>query len=238
MTSLDQWRQWLRFRVWAPWRINRFESFHLSHSQFGEDMVARMILRDTPRGTYVDLGAHHPVFFSNTYHFYERGWSGLNIDAIPGSMGLFKTLRPRDVSVEACIGAETGKTVRFHMFDKAAYNTIDDERAQQLMSAGTVRRIALHELKTVTVNELLHRHLPGRNIDLFNIDVEGLDEVILRSLDWDTFRPRVIIAEEHSPDIAGTAQSEMAVFLRERGYDSVARCGLSFIAAQRSRRLV
>lgn len=51
-------------------------------------------------GFYVDVGAHHPMRFSNTYFFYRMGWSGINIDAMPGSMKEFKKYRRRDINLE------------------------------------------------------------------------------------------------------------------------------------------
>ena len=72
-----------------------------SYSQEGEDMLLDRFLEDRSVGFYVDVGAHHPKRFSNTYRLYCRGWRGLNIDANPGSMTLFQKLRPRDINVEA-----------------------------------------------------------------------------------------------------------------------------------------
>jgi len=65
-----------------------------SYSQEGEDMILRRIFEDNETGFYVDVGAHHPARFSNTNYFYKRGWRGLNIDAMPGSMSKFKKYRP------------------------------------------------------------------------------------------------------------------------------------------------
>ncbi len=63
-------KNWCRFQLYVPFRLNRFPSYHLSCSQFGEDMIVRHLLADIQTGFYVDIGAHHPVYYSNTYHFY------------------------------------------------------------------------------------------------------------------------------------------------------------------------
>src|SRR4051794_14772116 len=67
-----------------------------SYSQEGEDMILRRFFEEHGKGFYVDVGAHHPKRFSNTYSFYKQGWSGINIDAMPGSMARFRRVRPRD----------------------------------------------------------------------------------------------------------------------------------------------
>jgi len=48
-----------------------------SYSQEGEDMILRRIFERQSTGFYVDVGAHHPKRFSNTYFFYKKGWSGI-----------------------------------------------------------------------------------------------------------------------------------------------------------------
>jgi hypothetical protein len=43
--------------------------------------------------------------FSNNYRLYQKGWMGLNIDANPGSMAVFKRLHPRDINVEVAVSS-------------------------------------------------------------------------------------------------------------------------------------
>src|SRR5690242_3324544 len=64
-----------------------------SYSQEGEDRILHSIFETVADGFYVDIGAHHPKRFSNTYLFYQRGWRGINVDAMPGSMVRFKRVR-------------------------------------------------------------------------------------------------------------------------------------------------
>src|SRR5688500_1685041 len=68
----------------------------LSYALEGEDMVLRRLFEGKTRGFYVDVGAHHPRRFSNTYYFYRRARRGINIDAAPGSMEAFNRDRSRD----------------------------------------------------------------------------------------------------------------------------------------------
>src|SRR5262249_32770188 len=71
-----------------------------SYSQEGEDMILNRIFGEKKSGFYVDVGAYHPKRFSNTYFFYKKGWRGINIDAMPGSMKPFNAKRNRDINVE------------------------------------------------------------------------------------------------------------------------------------------
>jgi FkbM family methyltransferase len=235
MNWIDRTWLWLRFRVWAPWRINRYSSHYLSCSQFGEDMIVRSLLADVKRGYYVDIGAHHPVFLSNSYHFYCRGWRGLCVDAIPGSMNAFRVLRPRDTLVEACLGATAGERVEFHMFDQSPLNTTSAADAERAIAAGQGKRLQTITLTTTTLNALLdEHHKPNGPIDFLSIDIEGLDEVVLRGLDYERYRPRVIVFERHSESVDAIVADPLVQFLKDRGYRVAGATGMSVIMAGRS----
>lgn len=93
-------------RAYRDLHITRFAS--KSYAQQGEDLILREILNYASTGFYVDVGAHHPFRFSNTYLFYKQGWRGINIDAMPGSMTLFHRFRPRDINIECGVANNGG----------------------------------------------------------------------------------------------------------------------------------
>jgi FkbM family methyltransferase len=228
MTALDALRLKGRFRWWAPLRAGRFPSFYDSHSQFGEDMVVRALLGDRTHGTFVDVGAHHPVYYSNTYYFYRRGWRGLNIDALPNSMDAFRVLRPEDQNVEACVAPTSGETVTLYRFEDTALTTIDPAAARSHEASGK-RLLDARAMTCVTLGECLDRYLPGRPIDFLSIDVEGLDEAILRSLDWSRVRPHVVVFERHHLSIDDAARDGLITYLAGQGYVVEGKCGPSFV---------
>ena len=86
--------------------------FVKSYSQEGEDMILRRLFERKDKGVYIDVGAHHPKKFSNTYYFYKKGWSGINLDAMPGSMLRFDKVRPRDLNIETAI-SDTKETLKY-----------------------------------------------------------------------------------------------------------------------------
>lgn len=91
-------------------------------------MILRRIFENVENGFYVDVGAHHPKRFSNTFYFYKKGWSGINIDAMPGSMSLFNKIRPRDINIEAAVSNEKEEVI-FYIFNEVALNTFEIGRA-------------------------------------------------------------------------------------------------------------
>jgi FkbM family methyltransferase len=228
--SFDEAALRFRFEVWGRLRAGKHPSFDLSHSQFGEDMIVRSLLAPIKCGTYVDLGSHHPVYFSNTHHFYLRGWQGLNVDARPGTKRLFDVLRPRDVNVEACVGPRDGASVEFFEFDKAALNTTDPTMARRAQEGGA-RLVSQRSVRTVTLANLVARYLPRARIDLLNIDIEGLDEQVLMSNDWTKLRPRVVVFERHGLDPLAVGSDPLMLRLFSHGYAVKGMTGPSWILA-------
>ncbi len=62
-----------------------------------EDILLDRVFRNRI-GTYMDVGAHHPVLESNTHFFHERGWRGTNIEPMPGMHRLLVEHRPGDLN--------------------------------------------------------------------------------------------------------------------------------------------
>lgn len=225
MNRLRLLREYLRFRFYARYRPGRFPSVNLSFSQYGEDMVLAALLGDDPERFYLDIGAHHPVLGSNTYHFYLRGWRGINVDALPGAMELFGWLRPRDVNLEAAVATRAGETREFYCFAAPALNTLDSDRAAELERTGhPIQRVV--SVRCVTCPEILAAHLPrGQRVSFLNIDVEQLDAAILASIDWTSFRPRVVAFEALGIAWEDLAEHESVRLLRAHGYALQAKTG-------------
>ena len=52
----------------------------ISYSLNAVDLIIDYIFKDKDIGTYVDVGAQHPISNNNTYLLFKRGWNGINID--------------------------------------------------------------------------------------------------------------------------------------------------------------
>jgi hypothetical protein len=110
---------------------NPKEKTKISFSQTGEDMVIDAFTGGKKRGFYVDVGAHHPIRYSNTLHFYLKSWKGINIDPIPGIMDEFNRFRPKDINLEIAIG-ESGYC-EYYIFQDNAFNTLDKLAAEKII---------------------------------------------------------------------------------------------------------
>jgi FkbM family methyltransferase len=209
--------------------ISRFKNsvfnltYRRSYSQEGEDLILDRIFDGKREGYYVDIGAFHPVRFSNTYLFYRRGWSGITIDARPGSSGLFKKIRPRDISIEQPVNDER-VDLTYYMFDEPALNGFSKEITNQRISQTSYKLIKEITLHTETLSNILEKHLPiSTKIDFVSIDVEGLDLNVLRSNNWEKFRPLYILTEDLNLDPKNIYKSPVSEFLYSKGYSFFAK---------------
>jgi len=211
--------------ILPKWMVTKliFNSFREysreSYSQEGEDMILRRIFDGKRKGFYVDIGAHHPKRFSNTYYFYRQGWLGINIDAAPGSMRAFNKDRPADINIEAPISREK-QTLTFYMFDEPALNGFSKRLSEQRSTSGQACKIIRAiDLETFTLSEILAKHLPnGQLIDFMSIDVEGLDYDVLLSNDWNRFRPKIILVEILNGSLEDLRNHEITKLLNSQGY--------------------
>jgi FkbM family methyltransferase len=192
-------------------------------SQEGEDIILDKVFIDQKKGFYVDVGAHHPVNFSNTYKYYLRGWNGINIDAMPGAMEAFNSMRPRDTNLEIGI-SDKGGVLSFHIFDQPGLNTFDKQIAEKHSSdlGAIIKRIV--EVPTAPLGELLDKHLPaGQNIDFLTIDAEGFDLKVLQSNNWEKYQPQVILVESIDAGIKEVLESEIFHYLVAKGYNLISK---------------
>jgi FkbM family methyltransferase len=194
-----------------------------SFGQEGEDRVLASLLfkvhgaRLPDEGFYVDVGAHDPFRFSNTYFFYKRGWSGINIDAAPNSMRRFAKHRPRDLNLELGVGRARA-SAPFYVFNEPALNTFDLELAKSrcIGSWKITREVSVDILP---LRDIFSRYMTkGRRIDFITIDVEGRDMDVLDSNDWLAYRPMVVAIEILGKSIADAARDPVANFLADQNY--------------------
>lgn len=175
------------------------------------------------KGFYVDVGAHHPVRYSNTYYFYKKGWRGLNIEPTPTAITPFNILRSRDINLNVGVGS-AHKTLTFYCFNEPALNTFSEELALEVDKKDNKYKIIQRvKVEVVPLRDLLKKYLPaGVKIDFMTVDVEGLDFEVLKSNDWDKYSPEYLMVEGHI-DFEEIVNYDVYQFLAEKNYKLVAK---------------
>lgn len=200
-----------------------FDNHILSFSQEGEDIFLSRYFKNKESGFYVDVGAHHPQRYSNTFVLYKKGWTGINIDAAPGSMKNFERLRPDDINLEIAVADNPGH-YQYYQFEESALNTLDNNLANEYISQDRVL-LSTVEVETKRLKDIFDNYLPaGTDIDLLNIDVEGFDYEVLISNDWSKFRPEIVLTESlEFKSLDNLDQCKVCRFLYKKEYKLIAK---------------
>ena len=164
-------------------------------SQNSEEQVLRDFFSDISNGFYIDVGCHHPRRFSNTALLYKNGWNGINIDANQKNLKLFNVFRKRDKNINALI-SEKPEKLKYYYFDDSALNGIlSFSKVDSLKDLG-YKVINEEIITTQRLDDILVTcKVPNKTIDLLDIDVEGYDFQVLKSIDLNLFHVKVILIE-------------------------------------------
>jgi FkbM family methyltransferase len=199
----------------------------LSYSQRGEDRAIEFYLEvylgkkmrgridHLDSGFYVDVGCYDPVHLSNTFTLYKKGWHGINIDANRDVIDLFCERRPRDINVQAALSDERER-IKFYEFANRGLSSFDEEHVEKWKERNQV--VDEYELETIPLTEVLSEHNAPEQFDLLDVDVEGFDLRVLRSLDLNQYRPRLILVEVHDTSATEIQDHPIVRYLQDHNY--------------------
>lgn len=172
-----------------------YKRYNISFSKSGDDIQLMKLIKETSPGLYVDIGSWDPVKASNTYFFYLRGWKGICIDPNPELIDLYAKLRPKDLFLNCALGDST-ENLNYYMLSDAysSMNTLDYDFIVSHKLENEVKEVK--NIPVYNLKNLLEKHVnPNDRLDFFDIDVEGYDLEVLKTNDWNKFRPKIIIIE-------------------------------------------
>jgi FkbM family methyltransferase len=198
----------------------------LSYSQNGEDVRLRRAFGGQRKGFYIDVGANHPVDFSITKHFYDSGWSGINVEPAPAPFALVAADRERDINLNVgCSNAAGTMTLHTAHGNLSALSTFTALEAD-------VHRKNGHKLEAVqatvqTLSAICAQHARDKTIDFLSIDVEGHEREVLEGADFARFRPRVVVIESTRPNTTVSTHERWEHLLLDHGYEFVVFDGLN-----------
>lgn len=168
----------------------------VSYSGGYEDWLIDSIIRgigiDYCNMRYLELGVMDPVVSSNTYYFYERGARGILVEANPNLIPRIKKIRPDDLIINKAIYNINNAIIPFYISNEPGLSSVFEDHIE---GVDEWRKIGLYQkiqIETITVNTLLN-DIP--TVDLLSIDLEGYDYEALSMVNFDKYRPKVIIAE-------------------------------------------
>ena len=165
-------------------------------SQTGEDVIVEFLLtqNDIPgKLMWLDIGAHHPIYLSNTALFYSQGKHGINIEANPFLIWKFYRRRKKDINLNIAI-ADRSATMDFYIMDDPGLSTLSAEEAHENEKKGH-KIVKTIPIQTMTVTEVIDKFCGGIFPVFLSLDAEGYDLEILKTIDYEKSSPKIICVE-------------------------------------------
>lgn len=135
------------------------------------------------------------------------GWSGICIEANSKYFELIHRERSCAL-VPTCVSAREGETVEFALSGPGSGIISTHRQGSQIMDNAKL----VERKKCVTIRTQLERY--GVNvIDYFNLDVEGGELNVLKSIDWNHTIIKII-----SVEISGSSEQPIHLFLTQLGF--------------------
>lgn len=176
--------------------LNRAFGIQVSYAQCGEDLIVDFIFRALKKTkiTYLDIGAHHPTYLSNTYLLYSKGNKGVCIEPDPILSEKIRRRRSRDTVLNIGIAANDDASAEFFIMTTPTLSTFSRDEAKRYESYGQQKVEKVIQVPCLNVNTIMKKYFPC-TVDFVSIDVEGKDLEILQSFDFFSYRPAVFCLE-------------------------------------------
>ena len=182
-----------------------------TYSQFGEDLIINKFFGDYI-GKYVDIGCYHPIKYSNTAMLHKKGWKGVNIDLNETSINLFNACRKNDRNIVACLSDKKEKVLIYRDSKFSALNSIYLDNLRGF------------KFKKLIVKTKIFSELVNESFDFLNIDCEGSDYKILKSINLNKYKPKLV-----SIEVSKTDKNKIYKYLNSYGYIFFNKCSLSHL---------
>jgi FkbM family methyltransferase len=213
-------------------KLTGYDLGQRSFSQCGEDLLVDYVfrLRGLEYPTYMDIGANDPYFLSNTAFFYRKGCRGINIEANPLLIKRLRRFRRKDINLNLGVGNAEGE-MDFYIVSDPTLSSFSKHEAERVAANGKNKIDSVKKIQLTTVENIIDKYCNGKFPDFLSIDVEGMDEEILKTIPFDKYWPKIICVEaaEYSPIGAGVRKDDLINFIKSKGYYEYANTNLNAI---------
>ncbi len=195
---------------------NKKPNFHFS--EFGEDIIINRFFKNINSGFYIDIGAYHPFKGSLTYLLHKKGWTGLNIDISKASIDLFNIARKKDININCAVSNVDEETFYYS-------NSLINQQNSLIQRGENQKKIPIKSFKLETI---LKTH-KIENFEYLNIDTEGNEAEIIRSIDFQKYKPILVTVEINNFFSNKSNKDEIIKYFLLNSYELFNIIGVTYI---------
>ena len=209
-------------KITSKLKLNTLDDYSkLSFSQCGEDLIIKFIFDclKIKKPSYIDIGAHHPFYLSNTALLYRNGSRGINVEPDPSLFRSFLENRLEDSNVNVGVG-NSKEELDFYIISSPTLNTFSKEEAEKYSKEGDYTIKEVKKIEVLPVSEILTEFSNGAFPQFLNVDAEGIDEMIIKQIDFSNNYPIVICLEtiSFSTNGSGVKDKSLIDYIESNGY--------------------
>ena len=207
--------------------LGGFRHFKISYSQSGEDLVLSKYLKykKIEKGKYLDIGAFHPRWASNTHILHKKGFSGYCVDLDEKRLRWFRFARGKKVkTICGAVSNSNNEFIEVYKFKrKSPFSLIDTTSLKHAEYFSTKRnnKYNIIKVKNYHINDIFDK--VGK-INVLNIDIEGKDFEVIKSSKLEIIDPEIILIEDNSGYFP---LDELKDFFNKKNYHLISICGLT-----------
>ncbi len=202
-------------------KIEKKYSGKISYAQCGEDLIINFIFDQLGKKniSYLDLGANHPIWINNTYFFYKKGNTGVNVEPDGDLFKKIKRVRKKDICLNIGVGTKKEK-MDFYLMSSSSLNTFSKKEAEALTLNNKQKIKKIVQIELLSVNQIISEYFVNSFPNFISIDIEGLDYSILKSFDFTKYKPEVFCVETltYTEDNTEGKLTNIIELMKENGY--------------------
>ena len=196
------------------------------YSQNFEDVLLARCFANVEHGFYIDVGAQDEEACSVTRYFYEKGWSGINVEPVREFADSFSS-RERDITICCAAGSEDA-IIPMTVSLNTGLSSFQAENAKLITNLGytiETRDIQVRKLSSI----LEDLGINSKSFEFLKVDVEGYELNVIQGIDLLRYRPKIILCEVTKPNTSSKTENYpfLCSAIESHGYHNLYFDGLN-----------
>ncbi len=204
-----------------------FKHFKISYSQSGEDLILLKYLKykKIEKGKYLDIGAFHPRWASNTHLLHKIGFTGYCVDLDEERLRWFRFARGKKIkTIVGAVSNLNDEYIKIYKFKRKSPFSLIDTTSLDHAKYFSSKMSNEYEEKIVKNHHINNIFTEVGKVNVLNIDIEGKDIDVIKSSDLKIIDPEIILIEDNSGYFPS---KDLINFFSNKNYYLISICGLT-----------